>query len=169
MSLRLGAMLLLAGMAALLVACGGGGERSLSDDRTSPSPSGTSPIFQRSPVAGSPTRGAGGSPTASPAGTQPAPTATTAETTAPEVNVTPVSEPFEITVDEAVNIRSRPSTTAEPPVGAIYQGQKAKVVGEARGQEAEPGKGDLWYQVELTQNGSTISGFVYSPLVKKTQ
>jgi len=162
-------MLLVVVTAALVLGCGGGSERSLSEQKTSPSPSGTAPIFQRSPVRGTPTQTAGGSPTASPAGTAPAPTATAAATTAPEVNVTPVSEPFEVTVDEAVNIRSRPSTTAEPPVGAIYQGEKAKVVGEARGQEVERGKGDLWYQIELTQNGSTISGFVYSPLVKKTQ
>ncbi len=165
MSLRLGAMLLLAATAALVISCGGGSERSLSEGNTSPSPSRTSPIFQRSPAAGSPTQSAGASPTASPAGT-PAPTATGAATS-PEVNVTPVSQPYDVTVDEAVNIRSRPSTAAEPPVGAIYQGEKAKVVGEARGQEVEPGKGDLWYQIELTRNGSTITGFVWAPLVKK--
>ncbi len=167
MSLRLGAMLLLAVMTALFLGCGGSSERSLSDVKTSPSASGTSPIFQRSPVSGSPTQAASGSPTASATATQPTATATGAATTSPEVNVTPVSQPYDITVDEAVNIRSRPSSAAEPPVGAIYQGEKAKVVGEVRGQEAEPGKGDLWYQIELTQNGSTISGFVYAPLVKK--
>lgn len=85
----------------------------------------------------------------------PTPTATAT----PSVNITPV-EPFEITVKEAVNIRSTPSVRPDNVVGAIFPGERKKVIGEARGEEALSGQGDLWYALEG-------GGFVYAPLVEK--
>ena len=86
------------------------------------------------------------------------PTATITAT--PSVSVTPVT-PFEITVKEAVNIRAAPSTNAAL-LRAIFPGEKKKVIGEARGEEVEPGQGDLWYALEG-------GGFVYAPFVVKVQ
>ena len=165
MFIRLGALLPILALVALVSACGGGGpERSLTEGEGSPSPIGTPPIFQRSPVATTPPVSPGGSPTAA----TPTPTPTAGGTPVVRVAVTPVAEPFQVTVNEAVNVRDRPSASEESTIlGGIYPGDKAKVVGEARGQEVEPGKGDLWYQVELTRNGTTVSGFVYAPFVVK--
>ncbi len=163
MSVRVGALVALTVTAALVVGCGGGGGRFLTEEEGSPSPAGTAPIFQRSPL---PTV-ALGTPGASPG----AATATPKPASPPPLSplpVTPVAQPFEVTVTEAVNIRDGPSTNGNI-LGAIYQGHKAKVLGEARGQEAEPGQGDLWYQVEITQDGTIIRGFVYAPLVLKVQ
>jgi hypothetical protein len=77
--------------------------------------------------------------------------------------VTPVA-PFEITVsleNSGLRIRETPSTNSDV-IGAIYSGDKKRVTGEARGEEAEPGKGDLWYALEG-------GGFVYAPLTKKVE
>jgi hypothetical protein len=74
--------------------------------------------------------------------------------------VTPVT-PFEITVSEAVNIRAAPTTQAAI-LGAIFPGERRRVVGEARGQEVEPGRGNVWYAIEG-------GGFVYSPLVQRVR
>lgn len=159
MSLRIGALLALAAAAALLLACGGGGDGILIGDEGSPTPTATAPIF--------PTPGAG-TPRTSPGVV--IPTATPAATPAGGVVVTPVAEPFEITVDEATNVRDRPSTGGESTVLAIiFPGGRAMVLGEASGEEAEPGEGDLWYQVELTQEGTTVVGFVYAPLVERVE
>ena len=154
-SLRLGALLASVVAAALVMACGGGGDGILTGEEGSPTPTATEPIFP-TPVSGT--------PEASPA------VVTPTATPAVEVEVTPVAEPFEITVDEAVNVRDRPSTGEEStPLAIIFPGGRAKVLGEARGEEAEPGEGDLWYQVELTQEGTTVLGFVYAPLVEKVE
>ncbi len=163
MSLRLPALLPLAVVVALVAACGGGGvERSLTEESASPSPSGAAPIFQRSPVPTSPGPTGAASPSATPA---PAPT-----TSEVEVAVTPVAQAFQVTAKEAVNIRDRPSTSPESTIlGGLFPGFKANVLGEARGQEVEAGQGDLWYQIELTQDGATIRGFVYAPFVVKAQ
>jgi len=166
MSLRLIALLALVVVVTLVLACGGGSE-------LTPTPTATAPIFQRSPTpAGSPRPPVSGSPVAtpvtspvgSPAAGTPATTPSPAVTS--PINVTPVAQPFQIGVDEAINVRDRPSTEGAI-AGVIYPGDNAKVVGEARGQAVEPAKGDLWYQVELTQNGTTIRGFVYAPFVKR--
>lgn len=158
MSLRLGALLALAAAAALVLACGGGGDGILTGEEGSPTPTptATEPISERTPVPGTPEASPGVvTPTATPA---------------VEVVVTPVAEPFEITVEEATNVRDRPSTGEESTVLAIiFPGGRARVLGEARGEEAEQGEGDLWYQVELTQEGITVVGFVYAPLVEKVE
>jgi hypothetical protein len=86
-----------------------------------------------------------------PAATTPTPT---------PVAVTPVT-PFEITVSEAVNIRAAPTTEATV-LGAIFPGERRRVVGEARGQEVEAGRGNVWYAIEG-------GGFVYSPLVQRVR
>lgn len=98
------------------------------------------------------------------------PTPAVAETPTPTeegspvaAQVTPVT-PFEVTVSEAntgLRIREMPTTNAAI-LGAIYWGDKKKVIGEALGQEAEPGKGNLWYALEG-------GGFVYAPLVEKVE
>ena len=85
------------------------------------------------------------------------PTATPAATT-PGVTVTPVAS-FKITVKAAVNIRTAPTTEAAI-LGGFFPGDTKTVIGEARGQEAEPGSGNLWYALEE-------GGFVYAPLVDK--
>ncbi len=168
MALRLSALLALAAAAALAAACFGGGDGSAPEVGFSPIPSETAPIFQRSPVAPSPTT----SPQASPTGTTaPAATATAAATPPSDVAVTPVAQPFDVSVtaeNSGLRIRSTPSTNGGI-LDAIYGGEKAKVIGETHGQEVEPGKGDLWYQVEITRNGNTVRGFVYAALVLKVQ
>ena len=166
MSVRVGALVALAVTAALVFGCGGGGGRFLTEEEGSPSPASTAPIFQRSPLPSV----AVGTPGASPAAT-PAPAPAADVTPSVQVAVTPVAESFEVTVtaeNTGLRIRETPSTNGNI-LGAIYQGHKAKVLGEARGQEAEPGQGDLWYQVEITQDGTIIRGFVYAPLVLKVQ
>ncbi len=169
MAHQLTPLLPLTAAAALFSACLGGGDGSAPELDISPLASPTAPIFQRSPL---PSPGA--SPTASPqasptARASPTATATAEATPAEGVDVTPV-EAFEVTVKEAVNVRARPSTSQESSiVGAIYPGFKAKVIGETRGQEVEPGQGDKWYQVELTQNGNVVRGFVYAAYVVQTQ
>ncbi|HEU4759330.1 MAG TPA: SH3 domain-containing protein [Dehalococcoidia bacterium] len=166
MALRLSALLALAALAALATACLGGGGSSAPEVAVSPIPSETAAIFQRSPLP-SPTA----SPQASPTGTaSPTATATAAATPATDVAVTPVAEPFDVTVtadNSGLRIRSTPSTNGGV-LDAIYGGEKAKVLGEAHGQEVEPGKGDLWYQVEITRNGNAVRGFVYAAYVVKT-
>ena len=164
MFLRLAVLLSLAVAAALISGCGGGGpQRPLTEERGSPTPT-VAPIFQRSPVAGTPAA----SPALSPAATPLAATPTPTPATLPPVDVTPVAQPFQVTVSEAVNVRDRPSTEGAV-VGSIYPGDKVTVVGEARGQEVELGKGDLWYQVELTRDGGTVRGFAYAPYVEKVE
>lgn len=76
------------------------------------------------------------------------------------VAVTPVA-PFEVTVSEAVNVRAAPTTEAAI-VGAIYPGERRRVVGEALGQEVEAGRGNVWYAIEG-------GGFVYAPLVQRVR
>ncbi len=92
-----------------------------------------------------------------PAATIPTPTPRPTPTPVP---VTPVT-PFEITVSEAVNIRAAPTTEAAV-LGAIFPGERRRVVGEARGQEVEAGRGNVWYAIEG-------GGFVYSPLVQRVR
>lgn len=126
-------------------ACFGDGD--FLGERETPTPT---PAFTGTPgptVTGTPT--GTGTPTVSPTATS-----------TPSVNVSPVT-PFEITVKEAVNIRAAPSTNAAV-LGAIFPGEKKKVIGEARGEEAQAGQGDLWYALEG-------SGFVYAPFVVKVQ
>ena len=148
MSLRLGAMLLLAVMAALVLGCGGGSERSLSGQKTSPSPSGTAPIFQRSPVRGSPTASAAaGTPTASPAG-QTTPNV--------EVNVTPVAV-FKVKAKETTNIRSDPfRRDTQNVLGVVGAGETREADGISLGDEVDPGN-NKWYRLK-------DGGFVYSGL-----
>jgi len=167
MFLRLTVLLSLAVAAALILSCGGGGpEHALLEERGSPTPT-LAPIFQRSPVAGTPAASPALSPAATPLATTPL-AATPTPASQPPVDVTPVAQPFQVTVSEAVNVRDRPSTEGTV-VGGIYPGDKATVVGEARGQAVEPGKGDLWYQVELTRNGGTIRGFAYASNVERVE
>ena len=155
---RVGGLTLLIAVLTLLGwACGGGGGGGLLGGRTTPTPTGTPAIFQRSPVVtASPTAAASptGSPVASP---------TAAQSPVPSANVTPVT-PFEITVKEAVVIRSAPSDQAEriSADNVIYPGFKRKVIGETRGKPVDPAKGDLWYALEG-------GGFVYAPFVEKIQ
>jgi hypothetical protein len=85
------------------------------------------------------------------------------------VEVIPVAEPFEVEVsagNSGLRVRETPSTVATI-LGAIYVGDRATVLGEAHGEEVESGKGDLWYQVDVTQDGVTIRGFVYAPFVEE--
>lgn len=163
MSLRLGLLLPLAGVAALILACGGDPEVVLDD--STPSPTETA-FASPSPTPTSTSQ-------ASPGSATPTPTPTPAATATPVivVDVTPVAEPFEIGVSVAnsgLRVRETPSTSGTI-LGAIFVGDTAMVLGEARGEEAESGGGDLWYQVELTQDGVTVSGFVYAPLVEKVE
>ncbi|HXG42604.1 MAG TPA: SH3 domain-containing protein [Dehalococcoidia bacterium] len=138
--MRAGVILLALGLG--LVACGGQGP-----------PAESSPVATF-PSAPPPT------PTVVVATVAPAtPTPTPSPSPTP-VAVTPVT-PFEITVSEAVNIRAAPTTQAAI-VGAIYPGERRRVVGEAAGQEVEPGRGNVWYAVEG-------GGFVYSPLVQRVR
>lgn len=159
MSLRSTRLLLLSlSLLALAAACGGGGNGER-EEGVSLTP--TTPQVQPMP-----------SPSASPSPSTPLPSPTPAggAQPLPEIAVTPVAEPFEITVKEAVNIRDRPSVSTESNIlGVIYPGHKATVLGEARGQEVEEGKGDLWYQIELPQTAGSIKGFVYAPLVEKAE
>ncbi len=136
-------LLLLASMA-----CGDGGPPLLSETRTPTPPGRASPIATPFP-----------SPSPAPTGAAtPTPTPTPSPAPAGNVPVTPVS-PFEITVRDAVNVRAAPNTSA-PLLGGIYPGERRRVIGEARGQEVEAGRGDLWYALEG-------GGFVYAPLVEK--
>jgi len=145
-----GLILAITTLAILAWGCGGNG--GLLGDETTPSPSGTPPIFQRSPVARTPApTGAATSP-----GTSPAPTG---QTPAANIAVTPVTA-FEITVTEAVLIREGPATDTDP-LGGIYPGERKRVTGQALGQEVTAGSGNrIWYQLEE-------GGFVYSGLVQK--
>ena len=163
MSFRLGLLLPLAGVAALILACGGDPDVVLDD--STPSPTETA-LSSPSPT---PT----GTSQASPGSGTPIPTPTPAATTTPvaTVDVTSVAEPFEIgvsTANSGLRVRETPSTTGTI-LGAIFLGDTAIVLGEARGEEAQAGGGDLWYQVELTQDGVTFNGFVYAPLVEKVE
>ncbi len=90
----------------------------------------------------------------------PSPSLSPTPATPTPVVATPVT-PFEVTVAEAVNIRAAPTTQAAI-VGAIYPGERRRVVGEAVGQEVEPGRGNVWYAIEG-------GGFVYSPLVQRVR
>ncbi|GBD13398.1 hypothetical protein HRbin24_01426 [bacterium HR24] len=90
----------------------------------------------------------------------PTPTPAPATPTPSPAPVTPVA-PFEITVSEAVNVRAAPTTEASV-LGAIYPGERRRVVGEARGQEVEAGRGNVWYAIEG-------GGFVYAPLVQRVR
>lgn len=128
-------------------ACSGGDGGFLGEEET--------PTFTPA-ITGTPGPTITGTPTGTATATvSPTPTATATAS----VNITPV-EPFEITVKEAVNIRSTPSVRPDNVVGAIFPGERKKVIGEARGEEAEAGQGDLWYALEG-------GGFVYAPLVEK--
>ena len=151
-------------LAALLLACNGS-DSPFEDTDVSPAPSGTEPIFQRSPSPGSPT--ATPTPTAGPAAS-PTPTPEEDATPPAGVNVTPVTETFEVTVpsgDEPANVRAEPSTSS-PPVGIIAAGRRAKVVGQAVGQEVTAGN-NVWYFVEASSDAP--EGFVYSGVVEKVE
>ena len=165
---RVGGLTILITVLTLLAwACGGGGGEFLID-RTTPTPTGTPAIFQRSPVAGAASPTAAASPTGSPVASP-----TAAQSPVAGANVTPEANPFEITVNaenSGLRIRERPSASDDSTVlGSIFQGEKAKVIGQARGQEVEPGKGDVWYQIEITIAGELVRGFVYAPFVEKVQ
>ncbi len=164
MSLRRAVLLSLAGGAALILACGGDTELVLEDG--SPTPTGTTSASQQSPTPST-------SPQASPGGSTPTTTPTPEATATPadEVEVIPVAEPFEVEVsagNSGLRVRETPSTVATI-LGAIYVGDRATVLGEAHGEEVESGKGDLWYQVDVTQDGVTIRGFVYAPFVEEAE
>ena len=89
-----------------------------------------------------------------------APEAEAPEATAPPVDITPVAA-FEISVIEAVNVRVAPSTEAEI-LEIIFPDETRTVIGEALGEEALPGEGDLWYALEG-------GGFVYAPVVETVE
>jgi len=77
-------------------------------------------------------------------------------------------EPFEVTVpsgDQPANVRAKPSTDGRV-VGIIAAGRKAKVVGEAVGQEVTAGN-NVWYFVEASSDSG--EGFVYSGVVEKVE
>lgn len=137
-----------AALAALAAACGGGGE--------------TPPA--ETPPPATATAQPGAQPTPAPQATETPP--------GPQAEITPVTA-FQITVsaeNSGLRIRERPRATQDTPVlGAIYEGWEATVLGEARGQEVEPGKGDLWYYVEMSLDGETVRGFVYAPYVEQVE
>jgi len=127
-------------------ACFGGDDDFLGDEGTT-TPTAT---FTRTP---------GPTATGTPTGTgTPAATVSPTGTATPSVSITQV-EPFQITVTEAVNIRATPSTNADV-VGTIFAAETRQVIGEARGEEAQAGEGNLWYALEG-------GGFVYAPFVQR--
>jgi len=151
-------------LAALLLACNGS-DSPFEDTDVSPAPTGTEPIFQRSPSPGSPTA----TPTTTATAVSPTATPTPEEGATPpaDVDVKPV-EPFEVTVpsgDQPANVRAKPSTDGRV-VGIIAAGRKAKVVGEAVGQEVTAGN-NVWYFVEASSDSG--EGFVYSGVVEKVE
>jgi len=139
-----------------LLAWGCDGNGGLLGDETTPSPSGTPPIFQRSPVVPTASPAATGTPATGAATSTP-----TGQTPVANVAVTPVTA-FEITVTEAVNIREAPATDSDV-LGIIAPGDRKRVTGQALGQEVTAGSGNrIWYQLEE-------GGFVYSGLVQKVE
>ena len=66
-------------------------------------------------------------------------------------------EPFVVTVETGVNIRSAP-TTDSSIIGGIFPGEEQTVIGETRGETVDAELGDLWFAL---QDG----GFVYAPIV----
>jgi hypothetical protein len=141
-----------------LAACGGSGEEFPPDGDGSPSPTGTVPTTDGTPTA-TPTPG---SPTAD------TPTPADGTTPTPAIDIVEV-QPFDVTADEAVNVRDRPSTDAATVIGGIFPGETATVIGEARGPEAIEGAGDLWYWVEFVRDGTPVRGFVYEPVVERME
>lgn len=131
-----------------LAACGGGGSDDTDEGTLTPTTT-SSPAVTASPT----TDAATGTPI---------PTAEPTPTPAPQVDVTPV-EPFDVRSAEAINVRDNPSTEGAL-VAVVFPGETAKVLGEASGEPVEPGD-DLWYQVEVMRDGTTVQGFLYAALV----
>ncbi len=131
-------LLTLSAFALIAVACDSEGDFLLDEE---PEATGTPPIFQRSPQP---------SPEPSPVGSPPV------------AGATPVT-PFEVEAEEAVNLRSEPSTEGgqDTVAGSLAPGDTATVIARIPGEEVESGN-DIWYQL---QDGS----FVYSGAVKETE
>lgn len=149
------------GLALLAVACDtGGGDVLVESDETTPTP-------EASPTGLRTTRA---EPTISPTPerTIPSPDPTVAATpteqviqeieepAALEADIVDV-DPFVVTVETGVNIRSAP-TTDSSIIDAIFPGEERTVIGETRGEAVEADLGDLWFAL---QDG----GFVYAPIV----
>ena len=137
MARSLAVLMILSALALAGGACSDNGDFLL--DNNNPEATGTPAFFQRSPLP-SPEPSATGSPAAP--------------------NATPVT-PFQVTVDESVNVRESPSTQGGQGtvVGTIAPGEEKTVVAKVSGEPVEAGN-DLWYQLE---DGS----FVYSAAVKE--
>ncbi len=127
-------LLTLSAFALIAVACDSEGDFLLDEE---PEATGTPPFFQRSPQP---------SPEPSPVGSPPV------------AGATPVT-PFTVTAEEAVNLRSEPSTEGgqDTVAGSLAPGDTATVIARIPGEEVESGN-DIWYQL---QDGS----FVYSGAV----
>ncbi len=106
-------------------------------EETDPEATGTPPFFQRSPQP---------SPEPSPVGSPPV------------AGATPVT-PFTVTAEEAVNLRSEPSTEGGQSTlaGSLAPGDEVTVIANIPGEAVEDDN-DIWYQL---QDGS----FVYSGAV----
>jgi hypothetical protein len=130
---------LLIALAALVLAaaCSGDGDFLLDENEEA---TGTPPFFQRSPAP---------SPQASPEGSPLA------------ANATPVT-PFQVTVDESVNLRESPSTQGgqETIVGTMNLGDKKTGIAKVRGEPIDDN--DIWYQLS---DGS----FVWSGAVQEVE
>ena len=66
-------------------------------------------------------------------------------------------EPFVVTVETGVNIRSAP-TTDSSILGGIFPGEERTVIGVTSGETVEADLGDRWF---VLQDG----GFVYAAIV----
>ncbi len=99
------------------------------------------------------------------------PTPTTSSEAPPVAEITPTAA-FEVTVISAevpANVRQEPTTEAHI-VGVIPLGIKAKVVGQASGQEAYAGSGiRIWYFVSRIPPDLPEDGFVYSGVVVRAE
>lgn len=154
-------VILTIGLALLAGACDTGGGDTLVDSAE------TTPTPEASPTGLRTTRS---EPTISPTPerTLPSPDPTVAATpteqiiqqiedsAVPEADIVQV-DPFAITVETGVNIRSAP-TTDSSIIGGIFPGEERTVIGETRGETVDADLGDLWFAL---QDG----GFVYAPIV----
>lgn len=139
MARTIAVLLLLFAALALLAACNDESDFLFEDEE--PEATGTPPFEQRTPQP---------SPGASPEGSPLAAVAT------------PVTA-FEIEVEEAVNLRSKPSSEGgqDTVAGTLVPGETATVVAHVPGEEVEADN-DIWYQLE---DGT----FVYSGVVKEVE
>jgi hypothetical protein len=140
MARALSVLLLVLGVSVLFaVACDNEDDFLLED--TDPEATETPAFFQRTPLP---------SPEPSPVGS-------------PAVaGATPVT-PFEIEVDQTVNLRTAPSTEEgeDTVAGSMTRGDKATVIARIPGEAVEPDN-DVWYQLE-------DGNFVYSGAVSESE